>query len=75
MLERDVGRVLAKLEALHEDILEVKNAQGNIFKRVNQLETQQSWFKGILASVGAVVSGALTWMWKHIFTGGGGTMS
>ena len=69
MTKKEMGIVIGKLEALHEDVLEVKKAQGNLFRRINDLEKQQSWFKGLLAALGAVFGGAITWLWRHLLDG------
>lgn len=59
MTERELGIVLAKIEALHEDILELKTINENMGKRVSTLETFRAWASGagalVVMIMGAVV--------------------
>lgn len=47
MTERELGIIISKLDALHEDIREVKDAQIIHGNRINSLENFKSWSVGV----------------------------
>lgn len=60
MTEREIGLILAKLDALHEDILEVKVIHMKQDERLDSLERFRSWASGAGALGMALVTGILT---------------
>ena len=66
MSERELGIIIAKLEALHEDILDLKDAAGDNDERINQLEQFKAWTKG----VGSLCMVFLTTLISYIKLGG-----
>lgn len=59
MTERELGIVLTKIEALHEDILELKKLNETLAKRTSSLESFRAWASGagalVVMVMGAVV--------------------
>lgn len=64
MSERELGIIIAKLDALHEDIAELKEVHKDTQIRVSALETFKSWASGAGALCVAIGSFAIT----HIFS-------
>lgn len=60
MTEREIGLILAKLEALHEDITELKEVYKDTTGRISSLETFRSWASGAGALCMVVISSLLT---------------
>ena len=64
MSDRELGAILAKLEAIHEDIVELKVSDRELRGRIVVLERTASYGKGALAVV-VIVGG---YMSKLVFT-------
>lgn len=64
MYDRELGAILAKLEAMHEDIIELKVSDKELRGRIIKLERAASYGKGALAVV-IVIGG---YMSKLVFT-------
>lgn len=46
MTEREIGLILAKLDALHEDMQEIKESYQKQDSRIDSLETFKAWASG-----------------------------
>ena len=73
MTQREIGIIVAKLEALHEDIRDLLGITGGLEKRtgkleqkVNKLETNWSWFRGVSYAVAGVISTVGVWLFKSL---------
>lgn len=60
MTEREIGLILAKLDALHEDIMEIKGIHEKQDVRIDSLERFRSWASGAGALGMAVVTSVFT---------------
>lgn len=62
MTERELGLLLAKLEALHEDVLELKAITNELHKRVSVLEKFKAWSVGVGAVLMTLATIALRFL-------------
>ena len=62
--------IRTKLEAMHEDICEIKTDNKGYGKRITQIETSQRWMTRIGGAIYGItiglVGGVLGWLWSKI---------
>lgn len=56
MTEREIGIIIAKLDSLKEDMIEIKELQSHYDKRIDTLERFKSWSVGVGSACIAVFS-------------------
>jgi len=59
-LERSLGRIEGKLEAVHTDVQELKTLTQDQEKRLGALERSRAWLAGVAAAAGAGASTVLS---------------
>ena len=60
--DRLLGRLEAKVDAVHEDVREIKENTRELEKRTRMLERAVSRGKGACALAVAVITGGLAWL-------------